>query len=166
MGSADPLHRVHGRRLATVSGPVRKPPRRSSGALQRAGEERVQEPSAGKGLREGGVCSWLPEVGTMQDARRQQNSIGRMWCGWASRGRNPAVAWLANPLSVRGCVLPEQAPFLIYRKAACTYTCGRILLTLPVLLNKNLQARGVGTWHFPSRFDHRTNLSQTGLRLG
>ena len=30
MGAADPLHRVHGRRLATVSGPGREPHRRGS----------------------------------------------------------------------------------------------------------------------------------------
>lgn len=105
MGSADPLHRVHGRRLATVSGPVRKPHRRSSGGLQRAGEERVQEPSAEKGLREGGVCSWLPEVGTMQDARRQQNSIGHMWLGFSGQKSSGRLA--CQPLECMGLYAPS-----------------------------------------------------------
>ena len=105
-----------------------------TGGAQRGGGARVQErkgseeSSAEKGLGAGAVHSWLPEVGTIQDARCTRAAAPT--CGWASKGGNPAVSQLAKPLSVWAFTLPEQALFLICRKAECRYTGGHIPLNL------------------------------------
>ena len=88
VGTVDPLHRVHGRRLATVSGPGGARRGRGPGA----GERRVWESGAETGLGEEEVHSWLPEVGTMQDTKCTRAAAPT--CGWASKGGDPAISRL------------------------------------------------------------------------
>lgn len=114
----------------------------------------------------GTVCSWLPKVGTLLDARGAvTRAATSMSVGFVGAEIQPSLGLLSPECTGLRPPEPPRRDTVPSIQKGSVYTDSHILLTLSVLENANLQDKCV-EWHCPSPFDHGTISLPERARAG